>query len=245
VIRGNNELALHVADPQSAASFYSDVLGCTLVGSDPDCVELVSGALRLFLLRDPAPTHEAVVPSFDVADRAAALVELQAAGCTLEPIGPHSPDGSYVRDPFGVLFDVVERMSSQSAPEPSTCGTGLAEHSEIPALFGKLIASLADNLDAHMPTVDTSTAAGRAERAAYDSLVTGFRKLVERTVALSAEMAGYRDLPMAPHNDEAFGTPQIASAFREYVALEEQVSLRLAHRHTRDQQLLARLANDT
>ena len=55
--------------------------------------------------------HVAVVPSFDVPDRAAALERLQAAGCTLVPIGPHAPGEHYVRDPFGVVFDVIERRS--------------------------------------------------------------------------------------------------------------------------------------
>ena len=109
--RGNNELALHVPDPVAAVAFYVNVLGCTEVSRTPDCIEVTSGVLRLFLLRDPAPKHDAVVPSFDVPDRAAALRALVAAGCTLVPIGPHSPDGVYVRDPFGVLFDVIERQS--------------------------------------------------------------------------------------------------------------------------------------
>lgn len=116
VFRGNNELALHVPDPATASRFYVGILGCTMVRSESDCVELVSGALRLFLLRDPAPTHDAVVPSFDVPDRAAALSRLEAAGCTFVPIGPHAPEGVYVRDPFGVIFDVVERPDIASWP---------------------------------------------------------------------------------------------------------------------------------
>jgi len=107
--RGNNELALHVPDPATALAFYVNVLGCTEVSRTLDCIEVTNGVLRLFLLRDPAPTHDVVVPSFDVSDRVAALRALVAAGCTLVPIGPHSPDGVYVRDPFGVLFDVIER----------------------------------------------------------------------------------------------------------------------------------------
>lgn len=107
--RANNELALHVPDPEAASEFYVKVLGCTIVERTPDCIEVASGALRLFLLRDPAPTHDAVVPSFDVPNRALALAALVAAGCTTVPIGPHAPDGVYLRDPFGVLFDVVER----------------------------------------------------------------------------------------------------------------------------------------
>jgi catechol 2,3-dioxygenase-like lactoylglutathione lyase family enzyme len=107
--RANNELALHVADPAAAAEFYTEVLGGTEVARSPDCIEVATGALRLFLLRDPTPTHDRAVPSFDVPDRAAALTRLQAAGCTLVAIGPHAPDGVYVRDPFGVVFDVIER----------------------------------------------------------------------------------------------------------------------------------------
>ena len=105
----NNELALHVADPAAAELFYSQVLGCEVVSRTEDCIALRSGALRLYLLRDPLPAHEAVVPSFDVPDRSAALAALQAAGCTLVPIGPHAPGEHYVRDPYGILFDLIER----------------------------------------------------------------------------------------------------------------------------------------
>jgi catechol 2,3-dioxygenase-like lactoylglutathione lyase family enzyme len=111
MFRANNELALHVPDPERAETFYVEVLGCTVADRAPDCITLDSGALRLYLLRDPAPSHEAVVPSFDVPDRAAAIATLQAAGCTLVPIGPHAPGGMYVRDPHGVLFDVIERTA--------------------------------------------------------------------------------------------------------------------------------------
>ena len=105
----NNELALHVTDPVAAESFYTRVLGCEVVSRTTDCIALRSGALRLYLLRDPAPGHEPVVPSFDVPNRAAALAALQVAGCTLVPIGPHAPGEHYLRDPHGVLFDVIER----------------------------------------------------------------------------------------------------------------------------------------
>ncbi len=105
---GNNQLALHVSDLSAAEEFYTGILGCMVVDRNPDCISLTNGALRLYLLRDPVRTHDAVVPSFDVPDRAAALVRLQAAGCTLVPIGPHAPDDFYVRDPHGIVFDVVE-----------------------------------------------------------------------------------------------------------------------------------------
>ncbi|PYP76402.1 MAG: hypothetical protein DMD35_18695 [Gemmatimonadetes bacterium] len=110
--RANNELALHVADPDAAAEFYARVLGCRIANRTPGWIELASGALRMYLVRDPAPTHDRVILSFDVEDREAAVRHLQAAGCTLVPIGPHSPDGFYLRDPAGVVFDVIQRGGS-------------------------------------------------------------------------------------------------------------------------------------
>lgn len=111
----NNELAFHLPDPVAAEAFYVGILGCQVVERSHDCITLESGALRLYLLRDPAPSHDAVVPSFDVPDRPAALAALQAAGCKLVPIGPHAPGEMYVQDPFGIVFDVIAR----SAPAPA------------------------------------------------------------------------------------------------------------------------------
>ncbi len=114
---GNNELALHVADPRAAEEFYTGTLGCTVVDRTPDCISLTSGALRLYLLRDPVRTHDAVVPSFDVPDRAAALALLQSAGCTLVSIGPHAPGEFYVRDPHGIVCDLIERRADPGAQD--------------------------------------------------------------------------------------------------------------------------------
>jgi catechol 2,3-dioxygenase-like lactoylglutathione lyase family enzyme len=105
----SNELALHVADPDATAAFYERALGCRIANRTEGWIEVASGALRLYFVLDPAPTHDRVIPSFDVADREAAVRHLQAAGCTLVPIGPHSREGFYLRDPSGVVFDVIQR----------------------------------------------------------------------------------------------------------------------------------------
>ena len=105
----NNELAFHVPDPDVALGFYTDVLGCRLVAREPEMVTLESGALRLYLLRDPTLRHLSPIPSYDVPDREAARARLVAAGCRTVPIGPHAPGGEYFVDPFGFLFDIVER----------------------------------------------------------------------------------------------------------------------------------------
>ena len=111
-LQANNEIALHVADPDVAERFYVDVLGCTVTDRKPDCISLTSGSLRLYLLRDPQPVHDRAIPSFDTPNRSAALEQLRQAGCTFVPIGPHAPGEVYVQDPYGVVFDVIERGGS-------------------------------------------------------------------------------------------------------------------------------------
>jgi catechol 2,3-dioxygenase-like lactoylglutathione lyase family enzyme len=112
----NNELALHVPDPAAAAEFYTRVLGCRLVAREDVMVTLESGALRLYLLRDPTLRHRAPIPSYDVADREAERARLIAAGCRTVPIGPHAPEGEYFVDPFGFVFDIVERPERGHGP---------------------------------------------------------------------------------------------------------------------------------
>ena len=72
-LQANNEIALHVAEPDVAERFYVDVLGCTVTDRKPDCISLTSGSLRLYLLRDPQPVHDRAIPSFDTPNRSAAL----------------------------------------------------------------------------------------------------------------------------------------------------------------------------
>ncbi len=123
--RANNEIAIHVADLAAAERFYIEALGSALVARTMEMVTLSNGALRVYLVIDPAPTHEVLVPSFDVVDRNAAIEHLQAVGCTLEPVGPHAPGEHYLRDPFGALFDVVERRRTPDVVERRTGTTRL------------------------------------------------------------------------------------------------------------------------
>ncbi len=110
----NGEVAIHVADLARAEHFYGDVLGFRLVGRTARQLEFDTGALRLYVNLDSRPLP-GFVPSFNVADRAAALEYLEAAGC--KPVAVASQPGlHYLRDPFGLLFDVVERPPGGDLP---------------------------------------------------------------------------------------------------------------------------------
>lgn len=108
--RCNNELAVHVADLDKAAHFYGEVLGLRLLSRTSRQLEFDTGKLRLYVNLDSRPLHS-YVPSFDVADREAAREYLEAAGC--KPVAVSS-GLYYMRDPFGLLFDLVERSAATS-----------------------------------------------------------------------------------------------------------------------------------
>lgn len=116
LFRSNNEIAVHVPDLGKAAHFYGEVLGFRLVSRSERQLEFDTGKLRLYVNLDsrPLPSY---VPSFDVADREQAREYLEALGCKPVPVSSQ-PGLYYMRDPFGLLFDLVERRESQRDVTP-------------------------------------------------------------------------------------------------------------------------------
>jgi catechol 2,3-dioxygenase-like lactoylglutathione lyase family enzyme len=104
--RSNCEIAIHVPDLARAEVFYAGVLAFRLVAKSADQLEFDTGALRLYVNRDPQALRP-YIPSLDVPDYAPARRYLEAAGCQVVSVGPHS-GAVYFQDPFGLVFDVIE-----------------------------------------------------------------------------------------------------------------------------------------
>lgn len=105
-LRSNREIAIHVSDLERAEAFYGKVLGFRLVRRSLDQLEFDTGELRLYVNRDSSSLIS-YIPSFDVDDYSEARRFLEAAGCTLRFAGEQSVP--YFEDPFGFVFDVIER----------------------------------------------------------------------------------------------------------------------------------------
>jgi catechol 2,3-dioxygenase-like lactoylglutathione lyase family enzyme len=108
--RSNREIAIHVPDLARAEDFYAGVLGFRVVARSAEQLELDTGELRLYVNRDPG-ARRSFIPSFDVPDSDAARRHLEAAGCRTVAVAGH-PGAIYFLDPFGFVFDVVERRAS-------------------------------------------------------------------------------------------------------------------------------------
>jgi catechol 2,3-dioxygenase-like lactoylglutathione lyase family enzyme len=106
--RSNSEVAIHVPDLDRAEEFYADVLGFTLVRKTAEQLEFDTGVLRLYVNQDS--NKQTYVPSLDVDNYAEAREYLEAAGC--KTVSIDGTDLVYFQDPYGFVFDIVERPPS-------------------------------------------------------------------------------------------------------------------------------------
>jgi uncharacterized protein YndB with AHSA1/START domain/predicted enzyme related to lactoylglutathione lyase len=106
-ITASPDVVLHVQSFEAATRFYGEVLGLEVVTRKEGLVGFEAGAFRLYVERGgPAgqgPVFELLVP-----DLAAAREKLEARGCEVVAEDPELPR-CYVRDPFGLVFNLAER----------------------------------------------------------------------------------------------------------------------------------------
>jgi catechol 2,3-dioxygenase-like lactoylglutathione lyase family enzyme len=105
-LRSNREIAIHVPDLARAEEFYGKRLGFRMVRRTLDQLEFDTGELRLYVNRDLSKLIS-FIPSFDVEDYHEARRFLEASGCTLKFAGEQAVP--YFEDPFGFVFDIIER----------------------------------------------------------------------------------------------------------------------------------------
>jgi hypothetical protein len=124
--------------------------------------------------------------------------------------------------------------------QPS-CGRGLAEHSTLPAKMGELIASVAENLEAHMKALDLNDENSRKEHEAYLELSQKHRQIAAELQATAERMVGYRDLPLGRHDHRAMSAPRPLEAFETFVKLEQELVALLQEKLGKDRKMLTEL----
>ena len=105
-----------------------------------------------------------------------------------------------------------------------TCGKGLARNAALPAKLGDLTEALAGMLEAHTRALDMTSEACGQEYDAYRRLAEDCRGVAPALHALASHMAGYRDLPMGPHDEAAMSGPQFRAAFERFVNAERELA---------------------
>jgi len=98
------DILVQAEDPRTAAKFYVEGLGFEITDETANMVSLHGKHINLFIERGPAlgPVLEVTVK-----DVASAKAELQKKGCVIVKDEPQFPR-CYVRDPYGLLYNLTE-----------------------------------------------------------------------------------------------------------------------------------------
>jgi hypothetical protein len=125
--------------------------------------------------------------------------------------------------------------------EPPTCGEGLASRSVVPGKLGDLLHAQARILEAHMRALDPSDTDARKELDAYAALVTAHRDVADRLSGIADQMADYRSLPVAAHDDAAMSDAEAHRAFERFVQAERELTTVLQELLHEDQSMLQQM----
>ena len=101
-IESSRDIIIRTSKWPEALRFYEEVLGFTVSSREEGLVGFETGAFCLYV--EAGQPHGPVF-DFLVADVTATKARLIAAGCTLVEEDPSVPR-CYLRDPFGVVFNV-------------------------------------------------------------------------------------------------------------------------------------------
>ena len=137
---------------------------------------------------------------------------------------------------------IFEVLAEQLSPEVPSCGAGLAQHSSVPAKIAPVFAALAETLEAHRAMLILTDQNARREDEAYQKLAAGYRELATRVQSLASQMATYRDLPAAAHDEKAFGERQL-QAVQSFVKAQSELLQILRPAAERDEAMLATMLN--
>lgn len=126
--------------------------------------------------------------------------------------------------------------------EQQTCGEGLAERSVLPETLARLTAALAEVLEVHTKALDSSDRNSKIEHDAYSRLVEQHRRIAAELAATAKRMAGYRNLAMGRHDEQAMASATAFEAFEKFVEIEEELLAVLQSSLAQDRTVLSEMA---
>src|SRR5215216_561907 len=130
------------------------------------------------------------------------------------------------------------KAKSMNTLERQTCGKGLAENAVLPARLGDLLAAMAQNLEVHMKALDLTDPNSRKEHEAYEGLVKEIQQAADQLEQTANRMAGYRDLPMGRHDEQAMTHPRVRETFERFIKRKQELLSLLEQTAERDHALL-------
>jgi hypothetical protein len=130
------------------------------------------------------------------------------------------------------------RQEASMQEEPATCGQGLAANAVVPEKIAALMDATANVLQNHMRSLDPADAVARLERDAYEHIIEEQRGVASKLNSLARAMRSYRDLPMAPHNEDVLADGASIDVFSAFIDAEENMLALLQENVRSDRDML-------
>jgi hypothetical protein len=119
-----------------------------------------------------------------------------------------------------------------------SCGAGVAQHAAIPARIAVMFEGLAETFELHREMLRLEDPNARREDEVYRDLAARWREISKQVAAAAAQMAAQRALPMAAHDESAWGDDHLR-AFEKFVTAQSQLLALLQPAAAHDEQMLA------
>ena len=142
---------------------------------------------------------------------------------------------------WAAILDVAATLLVDEAP---TCGVGIAQHAPIPAAIAEMSEGLARTFELHRRMLRLEDEAARQEDEAYRELGERWTRIAVLVKEAAARMEAQRDLPMAAHDESAWG-PEHVAAFEKFVRSQSHLLALLRVAAERDEETLASIEAPT
>jgi len=108
-MKSSRDVLIQTERMDAAAKFYENVLGLKIIERSEQLIGFETGGFRLFIDKGESygPVFEFFVPDLEQARKM--LIE---NGCRVEIEDPQIPR-CYVRDPFGLIFNLAQKPNSK------------------------------------------------------------------------------------------------------------------------------------
>ena len=108
-MKSSRDVLIQIKKIDTAAKFYKKVLGFQVIERSEQLIGFETGSFRFFIDKGESygPVFEFYVPNLDHAKKM--LIE---SGCRIEIEDPRVPR-CYIRDPFGLIFNLAEKANSK------------------------------------------------------------------------------------------------------------------------------------
>ncbi len=140
-----------------------------------------------------------------------------------------------------MILDVLDETLPADA---ATCGSGLAQHANVPRRVAIYLVELSRTLELHREMLVLSDANSKVEDDVYRELAENYREIAARLQDTADRMSAQRDLPMGAH-DVSKWTGEHMRAFARFVHEQGALASVLRVAAARDEQMLASMRKGT